>query len=205
MNLSVEKGDKPIKFFRDKIISELKENYVHDNLEDHEFEKRLEIATNTQSKNELLSLISDLPEMMGVETSEKKQKEIEYSGNRENNENVGMMISIFSGSDRAGAWNPPKRLNVINIFGGSKIDLREACLAPNETKISIMCIFGGVDIVVPPGVNVISNGISIFGGIGNKSSGEMRPNTPTVIVNGFVLFGGMDIKVKTIKKKKSLK
>ncbi len=78
-------------------------------------------------------------------------------------------------------------------------------LDPTISYISIGCYFGGIEIIVPPGVNVVSKAISIFGGIENKNPGILDPNAPTVVVSGLVIFGGATIKVKPVKKKTSMR
>ena len=198
MNSPVEWEDKPVKILRDKVITKLKTHYALDHLDNDDFEQRLDVATNTKSKKELLSLITDLPE---VQSSDAEQKQKYPLINKDEIRNAETITNIFGGTDRTGVWLPPKQLNVLNIFGGTDIDFREAKLKAGETKITITCIFGGMNIIVPPGINVITNIISIFGGTDNKTSGEVFPEAPTIVIEGFAMFGGIDIEVKPRRKK----
>ncbi len=78
------------------------------------------------------------------------------------------------------------------IFGGVDYDLRNAVI-PNDCVIKVSAIFGGIDIIVPPNVNVKVNSTSIFGGTSNKHINS-NANTVTIYVEGTCLFGGVEIK-----------
>ena len=77
------------------------------------------------------------------------------------------------------------------VFGGVKCDLRGAIIE-KDCAVEVTAIFGGIDILVPPGVNVKVNANCIFGGVSNKTAA--CANVPTVYVGGTCLFGGVDIK-----------
>jgi predicted membrane protein len=49
-------------------------------------------------------------------------------------------------------------------MGGSELDFREAVMGPGVTELQIFAVCGGVEVVVPPGLNVESHGIAIMGG-----------------------------------------
>lgn len=53
----------------------------------------------------------------------------------------------------------------VAVFGGTQIDLDAAQLALGETRINVVSVFGGTDILVPDDVAVRVTGISIFGGV----------------------------------------
>ncbi len=121
MNLPVEWKDEPVKILRDRVIEQLKYNYAHDHLEDDEFEKRLDIATNTKSKKELLLTIEDLPDFKIDEV--KPSKKTGVSINKSEVSESEFLVHVFSGTTRKGIWNPPKKLNVVSIFGGRNLIL----------------------------------------------------------------------------------
>lgn len=78
------------------------------------------------------------------------------------------------------------------IFGGVKCDLRNAIIE-KDCAIQVCAIFGGIDILVPTGVNVKVNSNSIFGGVSNKTTSG-KDHTVTLYVSGTCMFGGVDIK-----------
>jgi len=187
---------KPTNLLRREVIEKLKAHFAKDNIDVDEYEHRLMVATNTESTLELTSLLSDLP---GIEDEPDKETEV---GEWDYEINTGMvrksqaMVNIFSGTTRKGVWNPPRYLDLINIFGGSDIDFRNARIPPSGVTVTVVAVFGGVDIIVPPGINVEVNGIGIFGGFDDKSTGEVYEGAPTIKVDGIALFGGASVKVK---------
>jgi len=79
------------------------------------------------------------------------------------------------------------------IFGGIDYSLKESKIE-GEQLLNASAIFGGIDIIVPAGVNVQVKSTSIFGGVGNSTSKVTGENVPTIYVDAFCLFGGVDIK-----------
>lgn len=76
-------------------------------------------------------------------------------------------------------------------FGAVKCDLRRAIIQ-KDCGIRVTAIFGGVDILVPEGVNVKVSSNCVFGGISNETAAQK--NGPTLYVNGTCMFGGVEIK-----------
>ena len=96
----------------------------------------------------------------------------------------------------------PSKINVITVFGGANIDLSQAIFTSKTVTLKVFCMFGGNNINVPEGVRVSTSTISIFGGVNNKISSAADYDGPIIRVEGLVLFGGIDIKIKqTIKEK----
>jgi predicted membrane protein len=61
----------------------------------------------------------------------------------------------------------------------------------------IVAIFGGTELIVPADWNVTINVVSIFGGFGDKrtyKTGPENENDRTLVLKGFMLFGGGEIK-----------
>lgn len=57
--------------------------------------------------------------------------------------------------------------------------------------------FGGVEVIVPEGVEVDLTGLALFGAKEtNGQPGTLRPGAPLVRVNQLVLFGGTNVKVQ---------
>ena len=81
-------------------------------------------------------------------------------------------------------------------MGGVDLDLSEAFLPPEGLTIDIVTMMGGVDIIVPDGVNAEVNGIPVLGGFDNKTGGRRMPGAPTLRVRGLAVMGGVDVKTK---------
>lgn len=79
------------------------------------------------------------------------------------------------------------------IFGGVKCNLRNANITQNQV-INASSIFGGIEIYVPTNVNIKIKSTPIFGGVSDKSIRSVNENAPTIYINAFCMFGGVEIK-----------
>lgn len=86
-----------------------------------------------------------------------------------------------------------KGKNLNAVFGGLKLDLREAKIK-EDVIINATAIFGGVDILVPEGVLVETKSNSFFGGVSTKKKATPKDGAPTIYVNGVAMFGGIEVK-----------
>jgi len=82
--------------------------------------------------------------------------------------------------------------NINAIFGGVELDLRNSVI-DGDAVINATAIFGGIDILVPAGINVKTSGLPLFGGAANRC-GSALPNSPTLYINYTAMFGGVEIK-----------
>ena len=99
--------------------------------------------------------------------------------------------AVFSGCDMNYDGQVFEGAELNAIFGAVSCDLRNAVIQ-KDCAIQVSAIFGGIDILVPPGVNVRGNTVSIFGGMSNKTAAQ--PDAPTVYISGVCMFGGVEIK-----------
>lgn len=80
------------------------------------------------------------------------------------------------------------------IFGGAEIDLRDAKLAPGAL-LDVFAVFGGVEVSVPEGWQVVTSGFPMFGGFENVTAKERTgPDAPILQIHATILFGGVEIK-----------
>jgi len=103
--------------------------------------------------------------------------------------------SIFGGCKKNIISKNFRGGDLINIFGGSELDLTQADM-PEPAIIEITTIFGGTKFIVPSDWNIKSEAVMIFGGIDDKRKMHPSSVTPekTLILKGTVIFGGIDIK-----------
>ncbi|MET0566864.1 MAG: DUF5668 domain-containing protein [Acidimicrobiia bacterium] len=103
-------------------------------------------------------------------------------------------FNVFSGSEIASHSKEFQGGNISAVFGGAEVDLRDTVPAPGA-ELDVFAAFGGVDITVPQGWNVVTRGLPLFGGIENATAKEaVSADAPTLAVNATVLFGGLEIK-----------
>lgn len=190
--------DLPIDALRGQTIDRLVMNYGHGKLSLEAFERRLDRALEANSRETLISLASDLELAVDKAYETKKQTSlgpyIESSAPRTGDSDF--MVHIFGGSSRNGRWTVAARLSMINLFGGGELDFTDARFSARETRVSIWSLFGGSKIYVPENVNAVSRAICIFGGIENSTPSNDAPDAPTLIIDGFLLFSGISVKIK---------
>jgi predicted membrane protein len=103
-------------------------------------------------------------------------------------------FNVFSGTEIASHSAEFKGGNVGALFGGAEIDLRDAKLAPGST-LDVVAVFGGVEISVPEGWQVLTRGFPIFGGFENVTTKErLGSDAPTLQIHATILFGGVEVK-----------
>ncbi|MCU0428373.1 MAG: cell wall-active antibiotics response protein [Cytophagaceae bacterium] len=82
-----------------------------------------------------------------------------------------------------------------NFFGGSDIDLTQCYLPPGKHILEVECIFGGVELRVPPDWKVTVDVNPVMGGFHDKRKTVSQHNSDSeLIIKGAVLFGGGVIK-----------
>ncbi len=103
-------------------------------------------------------------------------------------------ISIFGGTKRSIFSKNFRGGEVVNVFGGSEVNLLQAD-ATGPMVIECVNLFGGTKLLVPTNWEVRSEVVSIFGGVGDKRfSPEMMSGGKVLIIKGVNIFGGIDIK-----------
>ncbi len=107
-------------------------------------------------------------------------------------------IAVFGGGDRTIVSDSFKGGKILAVFGGSNFNLTRSKLAPGKNYIDVLAVFGGLKLIVPEDWNVKINAISIFGGFSDKhrvhTPDSATANAPELIIKGFVIFGGGEIK-----------
>lgn len=104
---------------------------------------------------------------------------------------VKNFTAVFSGDERR-IGGPFYGANIVAVFGGVDLDLRDAEIT-HDIKITCVSIFGGIDLRLPDNVQCKVQSLPIFGGVEDKHgiSGE---GMPTVYIDATSIFGGTDIK-----------
>lgn len=187
---------------RQLTIDALCEHFANDALPVEEFERRVEVAHKAGSLEELKELLRDLPggnnlpapaDSQPTPVARPRGKVTAAAHTREQ----GFVVAVMGGATRKGRWSPARRNFAFTLMGGAELDFREALLPPGITDVQIVTIMGGVEIIVPPSVNVESHGIGIMGGFEDVSgAAPYDPDAPTVRIAGLALMGGVDIQVR---------
>ena len=105
------------------------------------------------------------------------------------------VFSAFSGQNRRVTGSDFRNGELTAMFGGIEIDMREAVITNKPARVQTTVMFGGADIFVPQDWDVRIDVFAMFGGTEDKRI-NLPPakGTPDLIINGTVLFGGLNVK-----------
>lgn len=184
-----------LKSEREKTIELLTAAFAADLFDVDEFDSRVGKALEATTCQALVALRSDVE---GVATAPQTalttiDKEAEEALIRSQPASRGA-LALLGGCERKGRWRVPKKLRVGAVLGGCELDFREALIAPGISEVKVFALMGGVEILVPPDVNVECEGIGILGGF-EDSGGESEglDERPTLRISGIAVLGGVNI------------
>ena len=185
---------------RDSVMDDLVRQYSIERVDLPEFERRTDLVSKAATKSEMIAQVADLPDLPGDRRAARASASSGSATWRMGSSNArpsDYAVAIFGGSEFKGVWQAPRNLTALCVFGGSSIDFRKAVIPEEGVAISCLCLFGGVDIVVPPGMRVRVRGIGIFGGFDRTENEVDDPRAPTISVEGLALFGGVSVRVRS--------
>jgi hypothetical protein len=114
---------------------------------------------------------------------------------RAGDEGTHWLISVMSGRERKGRWRVGRRCHVINVMGGSDLDLNDAELAGELVEMTVFCLMGGAEIRVPEGLNVELSEFAFMGGNDAQLGDELPdPGGPVLRLRLISIMGGADVK-----------
>lgn len=185
---------------RERVAEVLRDALAEGRLDMEEFGERLDATYQARTYGELAPITRDLPDTAAPKLSMTKQPADSgsWAGRIVGGEGSSTWaVAVMSGFQRKGRWTVPRRFNCFAFWGGGEIDLREANFADGEVEINCVAIMGGVQVIVPPGVEVVVRGIGIMGGFDHREEGVPGdPGAPRVIVTGFAFWGGVGVERK---------
>ena len=101
-------------------------------------------------------------------------------------------VAVFSGQELRFNGQEFHGTDTAAIFGGMELFAGNAIIQ-NDCIIRATAVFGGVDIHLPPTVNVQVVSHGLFGGVENHRANTVQEGVPTVYVYATAVFGGVDI------------
>lgn len=191
---------------RDRIVERLCHHVATDALGLEEFERRVDRAHRARTPEDLDALLADLPQ----ETAQSRVSPTAvgehttppaHAAERREHEAI---VAILGGAARTGRWAPSRRTTVIAFMGGAELDFRETRLPPGITEITVVTVWGGVEIIVPPELDIDVMGTAIMGGFEQGEDVPLEPDSaPANVVQdedaavlrikGLALMGGVEI------------
>lgn len=176
---------------RQAVMEQLEAAGFDGRLDGQELHDRIQAAQVATTRGELRELTVDLP---GTGLSVPPARAVQP--------NAGApIVAVFGGTERRSRWRPARRQSVLALFGGVRLDLRDAEFPADGLELRVSAVFGGIDILVPAGMRVEMTGFSLFGGrsVSGDTAGADTAGAdtglPTLRLHAVALFGGVDTKV----------
>ncbi|WP_031042718.1 DUF1707 SHOCT-like domain-containing protein [Streptomyces sp. NRRL F-5650] len=191
---------------RERVAEVLRDALAEGRLDMTEFEERLDATYKARTYGELAPITRDLP--VGgapaapvaprVSMTKEPASGGGWAGRITGAEpSSTWAVAVMSGFQRKGRWTVPRRFTSFAFWGGGEIDLREADFSAGEVVLNCVAIMGGMQVIVPPGVEVIVRGIGVMGGFDHREEGVPGdPGAPRVVVTGFAFWGGVGVERK---------
>ncbi len=184
---------------RDRAVTQLRESVVEGRLTLDEFSERVGSALQARTRGDLQALLADLPQArQGTEhlpepsTLAPRRKRRWY-------------VAVMSGHSTKGRWRVSGKTNAVAVMGGCDMDLRQAEIEGSEVEITAVAFWGGIDITVPEGFEVELRGFSFMGGRDlSLRNVPIVPGSPRIVVNGYAVMGGIDVKSRPNRSSKRL-
>ena len=164
---------------RERAATALREHLAEGRLTLDELTERLDRIYAARTRGELDTVSTDLPAQAPPARARRQRR---------------FLVAIMSGVERSRRWRLAPRTTVLALMGGAHLDLRTAEIADSESSISCISIMGGIDVVVPEGVDVEVGGFGLLGGVADETRGAAAPVAPRLHVHAFALMGGVAVR-----------
>jgi hypothetical protein len=178
---------------RERVVELLRRAASDGQLTVEELEERVPSAYAARTRGELQQLTADL----SVDPLRDAASTQEPRGGitvREAEGGTRWVISIMGGHDKRGRWRLAPHCTVLNIMGGSDIDLNDAELSGPLTELNVYSIMGGGAVRVPDGVDVQVSNFALMGGNDVKLGDQVSPpGAPTVHIRLVSIMGGSEV------------
>ncbi|WP_419995316.1 DUF1707 SHOCT-like domain-containing protein [Streptomyces boninensis] len=180
---------------RDRVAGILRDALAEGRLGMEEFEERLEDTYKARTYAELEPITRDLP-VKSAGHAPAAAPEPAAPGVWPGRIGVPATstkgIAIMGGFQRKGRWTVPRRFTAFTFWGGGELDLREADFEAEVAEIRCIAIMGGVNVILPPDIDLEVRGIGIMGGFDHAQTGVPGvPGAPRVVITGFAFWGGV--------------
>jgi len=173
---------------RDDVLRGLQNAFAEGRLGDEEFDERMRVALGARTRAELGQLLADLPEA-GRARQLKPVRDWPAEG--------PFAIAIKGSVRRSGRWRVPRRLTTFAYKGGSHLDLRAAELTAPVTAIRALGYKSDMEIIVPPGVRVVTGGFGVSRGLpDDEQDSDLPEDAPVLHVRAFTYKGRIEIRTR---------
>lgn len=175
---------------REAIVERLNAACSEGRLTLDEFSDRVERTYLARTRRDLDALVTDLPAAADgpASTGAMAVSRPTSSGRTQ------WHVTPLGGLKRRGRWRVPEHTVSVTLMGGVSLDLCEAELAAREVTVTAVTVMGGLDVIVPSGVRVEVDGMSILGGRKVDVDERAAPGAPTIRLRIFSIMGGAKVR-----------
>ena len=162
-------------------------------LDVEELDERLQAAWAARTRADLERLVADVDvdvdeTALGQPATRHRVKVVGHEGSR-------WIVSIMGGNERRGRWRIANRCTVLNIMGGSNLDLCDVELSGQVTELNFFSLMGGGEIRVPDDVRVDISKFALMGGhVVRLGHATPSPASPLIRIRLVSIMGGAQVR-----------
>ena len=179
---------------RERALAILQENFAHDVLDIDELERRVTAAHTSESEAEIVALVADLPPLDGAAPLPVMNALVPAG---EVNATATIRATM-SATRRGGAWDVPRRLEVRGLMSATVLDFREARFPSGPVDVEIHALMSSVEIIVPPGLSVATDGSAFMGVFEqvHRAPAHPDPSLPLLRIHGRAVMSAVEVKLR---------
>ena len=157
-----------------------------------EFSDRVGRALAATTRADLDAVVDDLPTQSAPIPDNRRRRATRW------------VVAVMSGATRKGRWRTGSSITAVAIMGGAELDFRQAEIDAPEVVVTAFALMGGIDIVVPEGIEVELTGMPIMGGKHIRVADvPILPGSPRIVIRAFPIMGGVTVRSRPDRIKQS--
>lgn len=205
--MPIKTEDRPIKNIREEVIDQLVMNYGHDEITLEALESRLDIAIDTENRDELLELVADLDLKTDQRYQSNKREKLSADKHYFENSPDGFekIFKVLSSSVQNGPWLVSKNIKATSILSDFTLDFTDAIFKHQVVHIKLFSLLTSDTFYIPEGVRVVCNVSCVLGSIKNQVFGTIDESAPTIVIDGIGILSSLEIKERVTLKEKWLR
>jgi hypothetical protein len=186
---------------RERVLEGLSVAFSRDELSMDEFEARVDAAFEATGANELGTLVADLGTEARQASVPLQASDVALVATNRSEVSLALprplpTIAVFGNVERCGRVHYAAHNRIVSVFGNVELDLRQAQLTAPVTDLNVRAVFGNVEIVVPPQLMVICDGIGVFGSFTGMHRVPLQGTESGVLlrITGKAVFGNVEVR-----------
>ncbi len=166
---------------------------------DHQ--RRTQLAQSAATRDDLTELTRDLAGSATVSYAQPPSTAVARRGTADLTRAPAdgtsrTFVGFFSEAGETASWRVPAKITAIAGFGAVTLDLSGDDWESDVVEVTALTAFGGIDLRVGPDTEVRNRAGAVFGGVSVRDDAGTNAAhaNRVVIVHGFAVFGGIDVK-----------